>query len=528
MSDFATLAYLDFRQLLNRVRTILHQPGRLIVYVIAIAYFGFLAWVRRINPHGVSGTTIPVMVPEPYASAILFAFVTLLGVIMYGAASGFLGVFSSTADARFLCGSKLSERAVVTWLQIRRCTSAVIRWILLLIFYSLLYRRSGGFAALAPSLIAGALLTVATAIPILKLRVVRGRPTAQLLSAAVVAAGLLPLSILLGSVIGPALGPWARNIESIGAGFAVNALFGRNVWGVSAMYAAAFGLLAFSYVVGNDLYPDLYASSIKVLAFRRQRGRLPGVIVGEREYRESNVTAIWFLNRARGAWTIAWKEWIAFVRAPGAQRMFWFGFFASAAVGAVLGSAARHSAHPLETAGVMSSSIANVIVIFITIASSFGLAEDLRKPLWWMGTDTVWSRLFAWVLATSWRLSACLAVGIITFAGTLGLQLIVAAAIPLAIAIAVTLRSVGLALYALMPSGLDQRGPLAMLRVLLTYLCALPPIAATVVSALVIHSFPFAITAGIIVAIFEALGLITFAAFRVSGRGAAFAQAEAA
>lgn len=528
MSDFATLAYLDFHQLVNRLRTILHQPSRMIVYVVAIGYFGFLAWVRTLHPRaGNYGTTIPTIIPEPYASAILFAFVTLLGVIMYGAASGFLGVFSSTADARFLCGSKLSERAVVTWLQVRRCASAVVRWILLLVFYSLIYHRAGGFSSLAPSLIAGALLTVATAIPILKLRTTRGRGTAQLFSAAIIAAGLLPLSILLASILGAGLIPWARHIESIGAGFAVNALFSRNVWGVSAMYAAAAGLLAFSYAVGNDLYPDLYASSLKVQAFKRQRRHLPGMAT-DREYRANAASGKWLLDRARGAWTIAWKEWIAFVRAPGAQRMFWFGFIASAAVGVVLGTAAKRSGDPMGTAAVMGGSIANVIVIFITIASSFGLAEDLRKPLWWMGTDTVFSRLVAWILATPWRLSACFAAGILTFSAALGFRPVVVFAIPIAITIAVVLRSIGLALYALMPSGLDQRGPLAMLRVLLTYLCATPPIGATLLAALAVHSFAFAVGAGIVVALLEALVLIAFAAFRVSGRGAAFAQAEAA
>jgi len=169
-----------------------------------------------------------------------------------------------------------------------------------------------------------------------------------------------------------------------------------------------------------------------------------------------------------------------------------------------------------------------MVIIFITIASSFGLAEDLRKPLWWMGPDPIWLRLVAWVLATSWRLAICIAIGTVVFAATLGLSVIAAAGIPIAITIAIYLRSIGLALYALLPSGLDQRGPLAMLRALLTYVFTLPGIAASVLAALLTHSLAAALAAGIVVALGEALGLIAFAAARIQGRGATFAQAEAA
>ncbi len=527
MSDFLTLAYLDSHQFLHRLQTVFRQPGRAIMYLVIAGWFVTMGFFR-------AHTRAPMLamtVPEPFASAIMFAFVALLGIIMYGAASGFVGVFSSAADARFLCGSHLSETAVVTWLQLRRCASVVLRTALAVLFYALVLpagRHVSLTGVVGVSIIAATLFTAATAVPVLKLRAIAGARVAQTLAAAVVAAGLLPLAVLLGSLLDSGLTGWAAGVQRSGAGFAVNALFHGNGAAIGSFYAAAAGMLALSFVTGRDLYPELYSSSLRVLAYRQRRRRVPGVLTEERAYRLGGPVRLRFFESASGAWTIAWKEWIAFARAPGAKRMFFIGLAGCIAVGAILGSAAKQSRNPLETALVMAASISNMVIIFITIASSFGLAADLRKPLWWMGPDPIWLRLLAWVLATSWRLSVCIAAGTIAFAATLGLYPVALAGIPVAIAIAVYLRSIGLALYALLPSGLDQRGPLAMLRALLTYVFAVPAIAAAVTTGVITRSFVPAAVAGIACALCEALALIVFAASRIQGRGATFAQAEAA
>lgn len=527
MSDFLTLAYLDSHQLLHRVQTVFRQPGRAIVYVIVAGWFIMMGFLRG---HAHAPLTV-MTVPEPFASAIMFAFVALLGIVMYGAASGFVGVFSSAADARFLCGSHLSETAVVTWLQLRRCASVVLRTAFAVLFYAVILpagRHVTITGVVGVSVIAATLFTAATAVPMLKLRAAAGARVAQTIAATVVAAGLLPVAILLGSLLDPALAGWAAHLKTSGAGIAVNALFRGNSLAIGSFYAAAAGMLSLSFVTGRDLYPELYSSSLRVLTYRQRRRRLPGVLTSERAYRVGTPGRFTFFENASGAWTIAWKEWIAFVRAPGAKRMFLIGLFGCIAAGAILGSSAKHSRDPVDTALVMAASIANMVIIFITIASSFGLAADLRKPLWWMGPDPIWLRLAAWVLATSWRLSVCIAAGTIVFAATLGIYPIAFAGVPIAIAVSVYLRSIGLALYALLPSGLDQRGPLAMLRALLTYVFAVPAIAAAVTAGLLTRSFATAAAAGIACALCEALLLIVFAAARIQGRGATFAQAEAA
>ena len=341
MSDFLTLAYLDVRQLWHRTQTIFRQPARGIMYGIIIAWFVMMGFLRA---H--ARAPLAVSIPEPFASAIMFAFIALLGIIMYGAASGFVGVFSSAADARFLCGSHLSEAAVVTWLQLRRCATVVLRTAFAVLFYALALRTTthmGVTGVIGVSVIAGTLFVAATAIPMLKLRAVMGARFAQSAAATVVAAGLLPLAIVLGSLLSPGLTHWALALQRLHAGGAVNALFHGNALGIGTFYAAAAAMLSLSFFTGRDLYPELYSSSLRVLEFRQRRRRVPGMVTGERAYQIGGSAKSSIFEGARGAWTIAWKEWIAFVRAPGSQRMFWFGLTGCALAGGILGGGAKYS-----------------------------------------------------------------------------------------------------------------------------------------------------------------------------------------
>jgi hypothetical protein len=145
-----------------------------------------------------------------------------------------------------------------------------------------------------------------------------------------------------------------------------------------------------------------------------------------------------------------------------------------------------------------------------------------------MGRDPLWTRLTAWIAGTSWRMGFCLAAGLAAWSIASHLTVIAAAGIPLALATVIYLRAAGLALYAIFPSSMDQRGPLAMLRALVTYALAAPPAVAGIVTGVLTHSLAAGIAAGIAVSLLETAGLIAFAAGRISGRGALFAAAEAA
>lgn len=523
--DLAALVYLESRQALNWTVSTLRQPGRAIVYVLLICYFIFTSVMRARG-----NVAMPLRTsPEPYASTLMFAYITLLGVVCYGAASGIAGAFASAADAHFLTGSRISEQTVVVWLQVRRCGAAILRMLFTLILYTLLVSGSGTFGGIGFAIIGGTILTTATAVPMLKFRALAGARTAQSFAAAIAAIGILALVTLLCSTFEPSFVPAATIIERIGLGYSLNELLNGNPVALAALYLAAFSLVALSFALGRGLYPELYASSLRMLAFREKQRRGAGAaFVVEHAYDSRRANMLRFVfDRLSGPWTIAWKEWMAFVRSPSMQRMFLLGVISCAAVGAIFGNVISHSKHPLEATASLAISAASMLVIFVAMGSAIALGADLRKPLWWMGPDALSMRLFAWIVGTSWRLALCLAIGLIAFAATLHNSAVAFAGIPIAIATVLSLRAVGLTLYAMFPSSVDQRGPLAMVRALLTYAFAAPPMMIGAIFGGLLHSIEAAVAIGILASIAETFGLVAFAASRIAGHGVAVAQAEA-
>lgn len=516
MHDISALCYLEWRQLANRVRSTARQPGRVAIYLFAAAYFVFAGIIRSKTQ---SGSAIPHVIPEPYASALMFAFLALLGIVCYGAASGILGAFSSTADARFLTGSLIAPRIVVTWLQLRRCAASMLRMLFSIFLYAFVFTSTGSSKGITLSLIGGTFAVTAAAVPFLKLQSIAGTRFAQSIAGIIATAGIVPLILCV-----------SRVIPHSPAGDALNALFGAQPSALLALYLFAAAMVVLAYACANGLYPDLYASSLRMIAFyeRQRRGGGAGFSMQHSFERRQDRVGRFVFARLRGAWTIAWKEWIAFVRAPSMQRLYALGLLASAACGAVFGSIAAHSTDALAQALSFGVAGGSILVILIAMSSAIGLGNDLRKPLWWMGRDPLWLRLLAWIAGTSWRFASCIAVCLIAWAVAMHEPLFAIAGIPAGIAIAIYLGAVGLALYALFPAAIDQRGPLAMLRALLTYLLALPPAVAAIVAGFVLRSAGTGIAAGIATSILEALVLIAFASWRIAGRGVAIAQAEGA
>ena len=131
-ADLGALWYLEFRQMLNRLRGTIRQPARLLIYLVAIAYFIIVAVLRGVTRH----PSLPTgHIDEPYATAIFFAYVAVVAYFAASAASGTISAFASPAEARFLIGSHLHERIVVTWVQLRRSCSTLLRTIIFVLGY---------------------------------------------------------------------------------------------------------------------------------------------------------------------------------------------------------------------------------------------------------------------------------------------------------------------------------------------------------------------------------------------------------
>ena len=522
ISDIGALFYLEYRQFVNRIRRTLHEPGRALVYLLAIGYFIAITATRsrgyRVMPTQVA--------PEPYASALMFTYVALLGVMAYGAASGIVGSFSSASDARFLTGSAISERLVVVWLQLRRSRNSIARMLFTVVVYALVFSSSGTVLGISLATLGGTLAATGIAVPMLKLRSIAGARPAQGLAGVLAVLGIAPMIVLLASVVNPTRA--SALIESIGAGYAFNRLFNGDPLALAALYAFGAATIAVAYVAGTNIYPDLYAASMRVLEFREKQKRGAGaVFTMERTFEKRAVK--WpgrrLFDRMAGPWTIAWKEWIAFERSPSMQRTFWLGAGGSTLFGAIFGAASDSNNGAIESLS-LAGTIANMIVIFIAMGSAVALATDLQKPLWWIGRDSLWMRLFAWMVGTSWRMALCICAGVVAWSFAIRLPQLALAGVPIVLAGVLYLKAVGLALYALFPSTIDQRGPLAMIRVLLTYLLAAPPAVAGIVTGVLSHMTPVGVAACVAVGAVETLALTSFAAARIAGRGIAFAQAE--
>jgi hypothetical protein len=501
----------------------MREPARALVYLLAVGYFVMVAFLRSHR----QAHMLP-SIPEPYASALFLAYVALLGITMYGAASGIVGAFSSAADARFLIGSLIGERTVALWLQLRRSGTAIARMMFTMLLYALVFYHGGTFAGIGLAMIGGTIIATSSAIPMLKLRRVIGTRTAQSLAGAIAAIGILPMMILFAGLTSNVTAQrWAAHVERLGFGGAFNALFHGHSIALAALYAFAAVMISLSFLAGLGLYPDLYSSSLRVLAFRERQRRGTAAFTVEHRYEQRAARDARLFAIVRGPWTIVWKEWIAFMRSPSMQRMFVFGLVVSAAVGAVFGNVIANSKSPIDDMAAFASVAGNMIVIFVAMGSAIGLAQDIAKPLWWIGGDPLWTRLVAWTVGTSWRLAVILAAGIAAWAITMHAAVVAFAGIPIAIAAVLYLRGVGLALYSLFPSTIDQRGPLAMVRALLTYILAAPPVIVAAVIGFVSHNAPVGVICGVACSLLETMLLIAFASIRIAGQGVAFARAEA-
>ncbi|HET7812799.1 MAG TPA: putative ABC exporter domain-containing protein [Candidatus Baltobacteraceae bacterium] len=524
MQDLNALLFLEWRQAVHRLRSILSSPGRAIFYLLVVAYFIAMAVLRGSRYHAQTA------IAEPFASAILFAFITLVGVLAYGAASGVAGVFASPADARFLAGSQIDDRLVVFWLQLRRSVSALVRTTLSMLLYVALVAHDARGIGVGLAILGGTLGASAVAVPMLKVRARMGTRIAQACAGAIVAIGVFPLLAVLSGTFRPS--PVQLGVERLGGGHFVNALFAGDARALAAFWLLSALLVVLAWFTGGDLYPDLYAASSRVFELRKRARSGAGTgFTAQRRYRNiaasGGLTALF--GMARGSWAIVWKDWIGFVRMPGQRQTYPFGLAAGAVIGFLIGLYAVHSRSPLETMLVIMPVLFFFAVMWLSMGAAVSLRIDIAKPIWWFGADSLQQRLFAWVCATSWRTALFILVTAIAWAVAMREPLWALYALPCVLALVCYMRATGLAMYAIFPSSIDQRGPMGSVRALLTYLLGAPPLVAiAIVLGLSGGRAPVAaiVLVAVAVASAEVYVLIAFAASRISGRGFAIAQAE--
>ncbi|MBV9271226.1 MAG: hypothetical protein JO165_09030 [Candidatus Eremiobacteraeota bacterium] len=529
MNAVATLGWLEWRQFVNRLRVSIRQPARLIVFAVGIAYLAFLLWVRTLP--GSIGTGRPNAfhfgVPEPFASLICFAVILFVAFTFQATAAGYIRGFESAADARFFIGSALPERLVVLWVELRTCASTVFRAVWAILVYTLLFHRAGSSLGIVLTSVGLFVLLAALPIPMLKIDRATHLRVTQALAVVFWCLGGIPFALLAAAWFLPSFSWAGSEITHLGGGNFVNGLILGSAAALAPLYGMIIVFFGLCYALGNDIYPELYAGSTRVIRLRerQQRGAFARTMERERHV-VTEFRAPRFLNAFRGAWTLIWRDVTTFGRSSGLRQMFWVSLLAAILVGAGIGVFARRSHDVAAVSIAMSSSLINVYVILVALGSTIVLGDDLRKPLFWLCADPLRARLYAWTVSSSWRPAIAFSIGILTWAFTARVYTVAWLGIPIALTLVLLLRAVGLATYALVPGKADQRGPLAMFRMLLTYALIVPPIVTGVMLVVLTHQAFSALSSAVLVAIVETLLLIEFAAWRIDGRGAAVAHDE--
>lgn len=525
MNASSALAYLEVQQLRHVVASIFKKPGRAIFWCLWLALI--------IGPQFLAGNTYRrglTHATEPLASMIALIAIALFGVSVISQVRSSFVAFTSQADARFLVSSHISPRVIGLWLQFRRITYELVRGIFFIIVYIFIWNRqhrSGGVVLTAVAYFA---LTSTFAIPMLSFcRRFSARLVSVLCSALIVfslgAAAILALSY---SGHATALSAHASaGLIHLGIGNALNRMLAGDAVYLTVAYALVAVMCALAYFCTADLFPELYDVSMTALQrlhsirsglfSRANRSRQGGM---QTSVPQSGMPPAYF----SGARSIFWKEWVCFKRGGTEWRfaLIMWGFIWTLCGGAPLLLSKGSDASLIYT---LDINVVNLLLLFVAI-SSVSLADDLRKPLWWLSSGNLTQRLWAWLAAGAWRLAAGLALGM-TSAGIAGHKLwLLLLAVPAACFLALYVKTIGLATYALFPSKMDARGPIMGLRVFLTYLALVPPAVGALIGV-PFQSLLVGITASLVLLCAEMFALVAFATWRIGGAGMSFAQEEA-
>ena len=555
-SALRALLYLDAHILVNRIKTAARNPLRLVAWLLFLAVMVSAIQGRLMMNEAIRSRPVPVPGPGAFPlffdlSPLLHVAATILpGVVVVGygvftlaACRQPLGTFRSAADARFLCGSALPPRLVVLWLLVRVILSLSWRIPLMLVFFVFVLPTSLGVSASTGLMTFAALvlltITVALNIPIFISRQRRFGPNPAILGWLLVMFGLgsLVVVFLMLSPGPPILLSSLQPVAvSLPPGSWLVGAFEGNGLALVALAALAATSLSLTWLVGGDVYPELWQTSARVIVLRRAMRRGPfmtrsdrrrllseaGIAEPPRHRRQTAVVS----SRGRwvppGAWALLWKEWRATRRVAGGMRLPAIAFLVAVLLGAGIGILSRNG---FAWAGFLFGPVAYAVVLgsFFTAVRMSG---DLRKPIWWLSASSLRARLGVLLLARSLRLAIPITAGFLTASVVGGDVAFVLVGGPIAVAAVWAINAMGLATYAILPGSSDMRGPGGCLRMIALFIMLIPIGIAAIIGGIAAESGVGSLIAAVLAAFAEGWLLVLFAASQLDGNGFAYAQAE--
>jgi hypothetical protein len=525
---WTALPWLDWRLVRNRARSIARNPRRLVPWLL----FLVLLAPNLVSRLVVASAAHRDPRAEPFAAVLSAAghyvpgvALTVLGLALWQAGGRPPAAFQSPADGRFLVGSGMPARLVLSWLALRSARRLLLAGFFYLVLLALSVPGNGlsraQLVAGTAGLTAYLWLIFGARVVLFSVQIRMPRGSAGWAGLAVAALGLAALgATALGlAVAGPldALPP---------GGWLEDALSG-SLRSAGLLAALAVALAVVGVAAAGDCVPELWVASSRSFELRQQmrQGGLGGVLAArarrDRTGRRVVAVSLPSVWAPPGAWALAWKEWLTVLRVRGGLQLQGALLLGAVVAGTVAG-VLTVDRPPLV---VLVLAYALFLFSVLTNLLAVRLAADLRSPLWWLAADALWWRLGVLTLARAARLGVPLALfGAVLSAMASGQPWLAPGFGLVALTLAWMISALGLASYTVLPAASDLRVA-QMLRVFALY-AALVPVAAAVVPGVVAQSLPLILAGGTLMLGAETILLIAFAASRLQGNGLAFAREE--
>jgi len=509
------LAYLELRYAKHQCEAILRSPLRLAIWLPYLISIIYIAYLRLSAPHHRAFLRVGAEHPR-LATLAGGLYLGMLGATAGLAAAGRVAAFRSGAEAVLFSNAGVRPLTIALWLQLRKLALGSLRWFasLAYVFVVVAPQHASGWVVLRALIGAvfavGVLMSCELPAFLLSRRV---RFPIGIFGWVLAATGF---AFAITSVLGPRFrAPLVAALQFDPGAFATALLSGRlaPVLLLAAVLAAS---LAAILALASDAVPELYAATQRTLAVRGRRRSY----ASEPAFKAGGAGAT--PHVPAGALALVWKDWVAFRRGRGALQLWCAGavFWTLCGGGVAIASMRFDDATPLYSLAAMSA-----VLVFLSapLGASVGLAAELSKPMFWLSLSPLRARMAAWTFGRAWRGGTAIALGPLAAGVVSGDVVLATVALPLSLATYWSLQALGVGLYAVFPNPVDSRGPMMLVRLLLTGLYLVPAVGAVALALAFELGALFATLVFVLTLALEGWLIVEASCYRFREHGAALA-----
>ena len=508
MNELGALFYADWRTFINDFRRVRRSPGRIAIwafYALSLALY----FVSRALYHNVPsgrGASSDIARADYLACALLGAIALSLA---FG--TGPIGIFRTRAEARFIVGSRIRAPVSIVYLQARQSLGRALRYVSSVLYFGFLLgpRHLEPLGVLTDFALVVALLAAAAAINVPRRLASRPWAIACMIAGIPLALAATAPALRDGLLVFPSsshIVEIRRILPHLHPGTML--LAPNPLWLIAALALTATAIAVLASA-GRDAYPELFALSLAGIdrseALAMRLGRAKAVVAPR--------PVVVRLPAPPGVLVIVWKSIVEFRRSHRTIRTVALG----AAIWLALGFAlARFTGDDIARLAAALSA-AGLFLFIASIAATAALATEVRRPLFWLSTATLFERMLALLAARIWRVTLTfelITAGFVAGGGVPAGALATGIVLP---AFAVLMTSIGFAAYALVPNASDERGPGSGLRLAVAFVLLIPVFAIGGIAGVFFGALP-SFAAMTLFMLAEAFTLVGAATWQIDGR----------